>query len=158
MVIYLFLPSSSVEEHICFDSTLDTTTSKAMAEALGAVASGIAVTQLTVEIGRSIVKLKSLWDEVNEVPETVQFMIDELDLLQLTLRETEKDLDEESAVTYVPALEPVARHCQSVGKSLSQLANDFKYQITTSRSAKRGLGKLRVALKKDVIQRHEHRL
>lgn len=129
-----------------------------MAEALSAVASGIAITQLTLDIGRSIVKLKSLWEEFKEVPETVQFMIEELSLLQLTLKETEKDLGKETAAAYIPALEPVTRHCQSVGNSLSQLASDFKCQIAATRSPKRGLGKLRVTLKKDVIQRHEHRL
>lgn len=129
-----------------------------MAEALGIVASGIAVGQLTAEIGRSIVKLKGLWDEVKEAPDTVQCMIDELDLLQLTLEGIEKDMDDKTAAIFVPALEPVMKHCQAAGQSLSNIANDFKSQITASRSARRGLGKLRVALDKDVIQKHANRL
>ncbi|KAK6063068.1 carboxylesterase family protein [Seiridium cupressi] len=59
--------------------------STAMAEALGAVASGIAVAQIAGTAGSAIWKLKQLWDEVEDVPEIINDLIEQLGCLDPSL-------------------------------------------------------------------------
>ncbi|KAK6065684.1 carboxylesterase [Seiridium cupressi] len=59
--------------------------STAMAEALGAVASGIAVAQVAGTAGSAIWKLKQLWDEVEDVPEIINDLIEQLGCLDPSL-------------------------------------------------------------------------
>lgn len=51
-----------------------------MAEILSVVASGIAVSQAAQTVGMVIISLSRLWGEVNDVPETIQNIMNELEL------------------------------------------------------------------------------
>ena len=50
-----------------------------MAEALGVAASGIAVAQLSIQVGSTVSKLKQLWDQVKDVPEDIADLMEQID-------------------------------------------------------------------------------
>ncbi|KAK0109191.1 hypothetical protein ONS96_003014 [Cadophora gregata f. sp. sojae] len=56
-----------------------------MAEVLGVVASGIAVTQLAGQVAKSVIKLKECWDQVQEAPADIKYLLREIDSLNLIL-------------------------------------------------------------------------
>lgn len=46
-----------------------------MAEVLGVFASGVAVVQISTQVGGSILQLKRLWDDVRNVPDTINLSL-----------------------------------------------------------------------------------
>ncbi|KAG4440189.1 hypothetical protein IFR05_004334 [Cadophora sp. M221] len=62
-----------------------------MAEVLGVVASGIAVTQLAGQVRKSIIMLKEYWDQVQEAPAEIKYLLREIDSLNLILSHIQDD-------------------------------------------------------------------
>jgi len=62
-----------------------------MAEALGVVASGIAVTQLATQVASSVIKLKNCWEQIKNVPTEISYLLREIDSLKLILCHIQDD-------------------------------------------------------------------
>jgi len=56
-----------------------------MAELLGVVASGIGIASLVIQVFDSITKIKSFCNAMKEVPEEIQYLIEEIEALGLVL-------------------------------------------------------------------------
>lgn len=57
-----------------------------MAEVFGAVASALAVAEL---LAKSVSKVKKLWDEVQDVPDEIAWIIEQLDHYKLAVKAVE---------------------------------------------------------------------
>ncbi|KAL1838978.1 hypothetical protein VTJ49DRAFT_2023 [Mycothermus thermophilus] len=51
-----------------------------MAEAIGVVASGIAVTQAARDLGKLAISMRDLWREIGDVPTTIDHMLKQLEM------------------------------------------------------------------------------
>jgi hypothetical protein len=131
-----------------------------MAEVVGVVASGIAVAQLGVGFGKALAGLKTLWGEIKDIPRSIQCLMEEVELLKLTLDEIDADLNRHTSDTESSrSVRPILRYCQAAEQSLFEIVNTLRSQIDSSKSSlKRGVGKVRVGLKKDCLEAHERRL
>ncbi|KAI0137028.1 hypothetical protein BJ170DRAFT_40313 [Xylariales sp. AK1849] len=170
-IAYCSLLFKSTERFICRLASFlrqhlytDRYRSTAMAEVIGVVASGIAVVQLAAGVSQALVKLKSLWDEIKDVPEGIEYLMEEIEVLQLALGDIETDVHRQETIAHsgsgppFPSIQPILRYCQSAEHSLSELVYALNTQIKSSRTLQRGIGKVRVVLKKDILQGYERRL
>ncbi|KAK9421723.1 hypothetical protein SUNI508_05324 [Seiridium unicorne] len=135
--------------------------STAMAEALGAVASGIAVAQIAGTAGSAIWKLKQLWDEVEDVPEIINDLIEQLGCLDPSLWDAERQFSQQE----IPALfwdQTAARrsteYCRRALQKISDLTNDLSMLIDSKKGIRRKIGCMKVVLKKQQISSLEQRL
>ncbi|KAF6842850.1 hypothetical protein CMUS01_02652 [Colletotrichum musicola] len=101
-----------------------------MAEVFGAVASALALAEL---FAKSVSKVKKLWDEVQDVPDEVAWLLEQLGHYKLAA-------------------------CRVAVENLEALAVDLQSQINVAKKPKRNIAKLKVSLKKDAIQKHQQRL
>ncbi|CAJ2503854.1 Uu.00g112480.m01.CDS01 [Anthostomella pinea] len=126
-----------------------------MAEAIGVFASGVAVVRLTAGIATAALKLKRLWDEVKDVPENIQSLLEQIDILRLAAEDTQHGLDQFAPVC---SAETIVRYCQKAEHSISELVDTMSSHINSSKSFKRGFGKIRFWMRKDLLQAHERNL
>ncbi len=137
-----------------------------MAEVLGVVASGIAVVQAVQTVGQVVSSLTQLWKEVKDAPETIQNILDELEVagelataIQAELQSPLSTWPNDAGGTPLTSLECLALHrCRQVYKTLEDLVNDLAADIASSRRRKRLMAKTRVVLKKETLTNYEKRL
>ncbi|KAG7292724.1 hypothetical protein NEMBOFW57_002763 [Staphylotrichum longicolle] len=136
-----------------------------MAEVLSVVASGIAVGQAAQTVGQAVFSLIQLWREVKDAPETVQNMLDDLEVAGELVAAIEAEL-ETSALSTGPnssrcltRLQELAlRRCRQIQKKLGDFVEDLAADIASSRKKKRLLAKAQVVLKKETLASYEKRL
>ncbi|EXV01358.1 hypothetical protein X797_005454 [Metarhizium robertsii] len=86
-----------------------------MAEVVGLVASVVTLGERTTKV----VKLKSLWDKVRNVPEDIQSQLDELEALNILITEVEAEAAaEQDALRDTPAGALSLRYCKKAAKEL----------------------------------------
>jgi hypothetical protein len=131
-----------------------------MAEVLGVVASGIAVTQAAQSLGVAAMSLSRLWREVKDVPNTIQDMVKELEFAGKVVGVIEAELETpESSLTSLTSLQNEAiERCRQAHKSLGDLVDDLGADIASSRRRKKLLASVKVVLKKDSLEAYERRL
>ena len=135
-----------------------------MAETLGVVASGISLMQLAGAIISSSIRLKQLFQEVQDVPETITFYLDQIEVLNPMIWLTEDEQDQNTSG--IPdnirrnnlAFQKASQNCQRILSFLTGLLDDLKDQIKSSRPFKKSIGRLKVILKKDILAKYERRL
>lgn len=133
-----------------------------MAELLGVVASSIAIIQITVEIGTAIGKFKGICDEISEVPESLQSLMRELELLDIFVNQTKDEINKPIATDQIPVQQTFFQTCLQYYHDTFQVLSDILEilikEVNSVKSLRRAIGKVRVVLKKDAISRHEARL
>ncbi|KAK4103268.1 hypothetical protein N658DRAFT_307088 [Parathielavia hyrcaniae] len=138
-----------------------------MAEVLGVVASGIAVTQAAQSLGGLVISLTRLWKEVRDVPDTIRHILEDLEVCGnlVDVVETELQLYEPSAPSNgassaaLTSLHRLAiQRCRQAQKNLGDLFEDLRADIASSRRRKRLAAEIRVVLKRDVLEGYERRL
>jgi hypothetical protein len=132
-----------------------------MAEALGAVASGIAVVQLTVEIGKAIAKLNDLCNEVDEAPETLRFLLVKAEILEALLDAVSKELVRCPDAAFLTTADTAWKgfhYCKDALQSLTDIIAPLLANANSAKSSKRLRGKISIALKREAIERCERRL
>ena len=132
-----------------------------MAEVLGVVASGISIANLVAQIANSVTKLKSYWDELQEAPEDIRLLIEEIEDLYLLLYHIEDDqrrnpmsskfLDNASASRCL-------EHCKRGADSLRKLTDDLGSDINAPDRFRRKWASAKVVFKKDKIEKYKARL
>ncbi|CCF40308.1 hypothetical protein CH063_02321 [Colletotrichum higginsianum] len=65
-----------------------------MAEVFGVVVSALTVAEMAGKFGASIVKLKKLWDEVQDVPNEIAHLVRQLEILRPVLAEMEAEFSQ----------------------------------------------------------------
>lgn len=126
-----------------------------MAEVLSVIASGIAVAQVAGTAAGAIIKLKKLWDEVKNVPESVSDLMEQIDCLDPILWEAEQQViqnqlppqlwDDKVAIRST-------KYCRKALQKLTCLADDLASQIYSKRRMERGISRAKVLLKKDRLR------
>jgi len=136
-----------------------------MAEVLGVVASGIAVTQAAQTVGQAVFSLIKLWREVKDAPETIQNMLDDLEVSGELVAAIEAELESSALSTgpdgsscLTPLQDLTIRRCCQIQKKLGDFVDDLAADIASSRKRKRLLAKAQVVLKKETLASYEKRL
>lgn len=129
------------------------------------MSSGIAIAQLAGTVGAIAIKLNGLWQEVKDVPETIQCIMGRLKAVGDIVNEIETTGDSNfpydslAGQTLRPYPSPLAiQQCQMARKDLENLVRDLSVDIESSRKRKRLVGKVAVVLKKDTLAKYEMRL
>ncbi|KAF6811186.1 hypothetical protein CSOJ01_05865 [Colletotrichum sojae] len=107
----------------------------------------------------SLFKLKQLWDEVQEVPESINRTLRQLELVRPVVAELEAVLLEQTENIYQgSAAYSSIQACNHVIEEMEALAVEVQSQIATARRSRRSIAKLKVSFKKESIQNHHERL
>jgi hypothetical protein len=126
-----------------------------MAELFGAVASGLGVASLGIQIGQSILKLKEFVEKVKEAPETIQYLIAELEILNSILRELKKS-DEEAKELGVDSL--ALRQCQDLCCRGSSELKDVLEEVQRKIGSRPTIGSLKAVLKMSSVEKLRDRV
>ncbi|XXG97864.1 ATP-dependent RNA helicase dbp6 [Hypoxylon texense] len=130
-----------------------------MAELVGFVASTITVAGIA---STAASKLKRLWDEVQNVPETITDLVQQIEILESHIGQIESEINERGASTNPifndPAVRLSTEYCRECIESLASIIDELRVKIDTQKNPKRTLSKMRVVLKKQVLAHFEGRL
>jgi len=132
-----------------------------MAEILGIVASGIAVAQLTGQVGEAVAKLVKLWSQVQDLPESIADLLEELAEMDPLMACIETALLDQQLGDHLWMGDPLV---QSLGNSkraisvLRDVATDLDEKIRAARGVKRKLLNVKISLKREYIKRMERKL
>ncbi|PMD40219.1 hypothetical protein L207DRAFT_458702 [Hyaloscypha variabilis F] len=132
-----------------------------MAELVGVVASGISIGALAAQIAASISKLKSYWDEIQEAPDDIASLIEEISDLHMLLADIEDDQRRNPMFSLL--LDGVAssrclEHCKRAADRLSELVDEVATDIQSSSGVKRRWASAKVVLKKDSLEKYRSKL
>ncbi|MCJ1478343.1 hypothetical protein MMC13_007021 [Lambiella insularis] len=96
-----------------------------MAEALGAVASGISIGALAIHIASSVQQILEFWSSVKSAPADVQILLEELELLAEILSTVDKNgADAKSSMRQVSAVKAL-RCCQNAASCIDAVVRDL---------------------------------
>lgn len=136
-----------------------------MAEILGAVASGLAVAEVGLKVGGTVWKLKRLWQQVHEVPETIQDLMRQIEIMEPVLVNHEANLQvrdagllEQLPTPHGPPATLSAEYCREALNDLRNLVEDLDRAIKTETRSRRTFARVGVVLKKDTIRGFQDRL
>jgi hypothetical protein len=130
-----------------------------MAELLGLASSIITVVGVAGKLGTSTIRLKRLWDEVQDVPDSIQRCIEHLELLAPAIEE----MDDEFQRTRImvqndSAAKRSLEYSRKAVATLESLARDMESQLITTKKGRRLAAQLKVRMKKEVIEEHQQQL
>ena len=129
-----------------------------MAEVIGVVASGIAVSQLAIQIVSNVKQILEFWSTVKGAPEDVQTLLEELDLLGNLLSEIdEAERDEQSPATQ-QITSRILRYCQIALKNIDGVLKDPAGGLTSSRGSIRQWSAIKMAMKEKRLEKSMARL
>ncbi|TGO30105.1 hypothetical protein BPAE_0008g00970 [Botrytis paeoniae] len=131
-----------------------------MAEVLGTVASGIGVAQLVGNLASSIIKLKGYWDQIQDAPDDIGFLVREIDTHHLILRsilqsQARMTSSGRSSDTF---LEHSLKLCEDSSNELNELVKVLGKEINSSNKWRSKLGATKVVLKNDQLKRLKKRM
>lgn len=126
-----------------------------MAEALGIVASGIAVSQAVATLGRAIFAVKRLCDELNEIPDKIAHLLNEPEILNPIVADVENGLSIPDQGPSGARNDAAARRAvssyQLASSALESLAPGLQARISTASGTRRKMASLRALLKKEEV-------
>lgn len=125
-----------------------------MAEVVGVAASGIAFVQAAKGLAKAISRMKQLCADVKDVPETIEDLLDELELTAMVLAAMEEKPTMTASTCpatsdSVSSLQHQAiEWCRKIHSDLENLILDLASDIESTKVTKRAMVKARVALKR----------
>ncbi|KAM0426393.1 hypothetical protein ACHAPT_008439 [Fusarium lateritium] len=130
-----------------------------MAEILGLVSSVTTIVGVAGKLGTSTFKLKRLWDDVQDVPASIQRCIEQLEILAPAIQEMESEYERtREMVQNDTAAKRSLEHSQKATETLEALVKDMERHIESARRSKKLVTQLKVRLKKDMLEEHQQRL
>lgn len=134
-----------------------------MAEVLGTISSALAVAEVGLKVGGTMLKLRELWKEVQGVPETIRDLMREIDIMEPLLADIERDLQDDTSLDPSSAFNPApgrmsASFCQEPLRELQGLVRDLSAGIGSAKKRKRGIAKVKVLLRKEDLNKFQSRL
>lgn len=130
-----------------------------MAEILGLASSIITIVGVAGKLGTSTVRLKRLWDEVQDVPESIRRCIDHLELLAPAIEDMDNEFQQtRHMVQNDNAAKRSLEYSRKAVETLETLVRDMESQITATRKRSRFVAQFKVMIKKEVIEEHQRRL
>ena len=129
-----------------------------MAEVVGAIASGISITTLAVQIATSVAKLKSYWDQLNEAPEDIRLLMEEIEDLNALFSDIEEDQCRNPISSTILDSTKCLEHCRRGANYLKQLTDDLSTDFHSRSKPKSKWASVKVVLRKDKIELYKSRL
>ncbi|KAH7350740.1 hypothetical protein BKA65DRAFT_549733 [Rhexocercosporidium sp. MPI-PUGE-AT-0058] len=132
-----------------------------MAEALGVVASGIAVADLAGKVTASIIKLKEYWDQVQEAPAEIKYLLREIDSLSLILSHIQDDQAKQTTGGLQVdnlCIRQSLELCKEGADELRGLADDLAEKVEGRRGWRKKVGSVKVVLKKEDVKKLKKRM
>ena len=131
-----------------------------MAEVIGVVASGISIGTLATGITSSIVKLKSYWDQVQDAPDDIHDLIEELEILSHLLADIEDDQRQNPMSSLILDSTSTSRclqYCKQGADRLKELTDNLSTDLDAFSKLKRKRASAKVVLKRSQIDRYKAR-
>lgn len=129
-----------------------------MAELLGTVSSAIAVAEVGLKVGATIFKLKRLWDEVQEVPESIRSLLMDIEILAPLLQEFESQVDLSSHFQSDASAKLSVVYCRAALQELKTLIDGLSKEVNAKKRRKKYVGRLKVVLNNQTIANAEAKL
>ncbi|KAI8950237.1 hypothetical protein F4801DRAFT_579701 [Xylaria longipes] len=129
-----------------------------MAEALSTAASGIAV---AAQGGKTIIKLKQLWDDFKDVPSSIGDLLNQIDCLDPALWEAENTFSQASLppMFWDSSLRSRSTtYCHKALRSLKELVDELTLQLNRPGKLQSKVATAKVLLKKEQLRSLERRL
>ncbi|GKT57535.1 hypothetical protein ColTof4_09527 [Colletotrichum tofieldiae] len=130
-----------------------------MAEVFGVVVSALTVAEMAGKFGTSLIKLKKLWNEVQDVPNEIAQLFRQLELLRPVLAEMESEFTQQTHKVYQNSAANLSmEYCQQAVGEFDALAEDLQSRIDAAKRSKRNITKLKVTFKKDQIRSYQEKI
>ncbi|EXL77855.1 hypothetical protein FOPG_07766 [Fusarium oxysporum f. sp. conglutinans race 2 54008] len=130
-----------------------------MAEILGLASSIITIVEVAGKLGTNTIRLKRLWDEVQDVPASIQRCIEQLEILAPAIEEMDHEFEKtRNMIQNDSAAKRSLKYSQKAVETLDTLVRDMETQISAAKTSRRLVAQLKVRMKRDVIEDHQQRL
>ncbi|KAI1039142.1 hypothetical protein LB505_007515 [Fusarium chuoi] len=130
-----------------------------MAEILGLASSIITIVEVVGKLGTNAIRLKRLWDEVQDVPASIQRSIEQLEILAPAIEEMDHEFEKtRNMIQNDSAAKRSLEYSRKAVETLDTLVKDMETQISAAKTSRRLVAQLKVRIKRDVIEDHQHRL
>ena len=132
-----------------------------MAEAIGFVASSVAIGTLATGITSSIFKLKSYWDQIQDAPDDIRDLLEELEDLGCIIADIEEDQQRNpmsSIILDSTSSSRCLQRCKQGADRLKDLVDDLSTHVGSSNQLKRKRASAKVVMKKAQIEKFRARL
>ncbi|KEF53463.1 uncharacterized protein A1O9_10438 [Exophiala aquamarina CBS 119918] len=124
-----------------------------MAEVLGLVSGVLTIAQIAGSVGASVIRLKTLWDNVKIVPDSIQSLILQLELLDPIHSEMENQFPGIQTLLSTDRLMMLSfEHSRRAMRTLERLVDDLHHQISSTKRLRKGIAKVKVTPKKELIR------
>ena len=127
-----------------------------MAELVGAISGAVTIGALAANVAMSVARLKSYWDQLEDVPEDVQGLIEEIKILSVVLDEIKDDQKQNPMSSLLLDNSSMSRcleNCERAADKLRKLTDEMGNSIDTSHQLKKKWGSAKVLLRKNKIER-----
>ncbi|KAI1317632.1 hypothetical protein F5Y16DRAFT_145306 [Xylariaceae sp. FL0255] len=118
-------------------------------------------TAVAAQVGSSIIMLKKLWDELQEVPTSIADLLEQIDCLAPILSQAEQSFRQADLpqILWDNAMaDTSAMYCRKALVALSDLIDDLSAQLNSSSKRRVKIACVKILLKKDQIKRLEKKL
>ncbi|KAF5653627.1 hypothetical protein F25303_2171 [Fusarium sp. NRRL 25303] len=130
-----------------------------MAEILGLASSIITIVEVAGKLGTNTIRLKRLWDEVQDVPASIQRCIEQLEILAPAIEEMDHEFEKtRNMIQNDSAAKRSLEYSRKAVETLDTLVRDMETQISATNTSRRLVAQLKVRIKRDVIEDHQLRL
>ncbi|KAI8247571.1 hypothetical protein K4K53_001653 [Colletotrichum sp. SAR 10_77] len=132
-----------------------------MAEALGLASGVIAVLDMATKVGGASIKLKRLWDEVNEVPSVLLQKAEQVQIWDEMFDQAERQLVAQTLPALAnnkALLQKSLAKARALLSELQVMIDGFLEQSTIGRRYKRKIGSSKVVLRKSEIKALDEKL
>jgi hypothetical protein len=126
-----------------------------MADPLSAIASGMSVVSLAIQVAENIKKLKDFCDLMKAAPEEIRLAIDEVETLSLIMEDIDRDMQGELLDPRTKAIVLRSyRLCRNSSEALHSLVTELEQHLVSG--SKRGCFK--IAMKQEKIENFRKKL
>ncbi|KAI0025523.1 hypothetical protein F4780DRAFT_338438 [Xylariomycetidae sp. FL0641] len=128
-------------------------------EVVGVVASGLALIEVVSKIGVGTFKLKALWQEIQDAPEEITRLIEEIELIKpiLVQMASEFQSGEDPNIDDGPFHHSID-YCRKAVDALEHMVDDLSRDIDSAKLRKRNWARAKVGLSRETTRKHMDRL
>jgi hypothetical protein len=130
-----------------------------MAEALGVAASGIAVAQVAMVVGKSVIALRYLWKDVKDVPQNISNLMQQIEVFDPLLGAMEQNSSAlGSVLDYEGMMGPAMGFAHKARDKFVSLVEELSCDINMVRKRKKMIARIKVVLGQSQLAKYEARL
>jgi len=130
-----------------------------MAEIIGVVSGVLTLAGVAGKAGASVLTLKRLWNEVKDVPDSINFLMMQLEHLDPVFQDMENEFSQVRAAIQNDSRTNLSQqYARQAVQDLEGLVNDLQQQLSSKKGMKGNIAKFKVTLKKDLVRSYQERL